>query len=349
MAPTRSLRRAVFTTVAASAAVMAAKRAADMRTAARFYERVGATTEPTDIGTFYGGFPGIWHRSDASETMHSASLEAVREMLPSSDLHPVRLPGERAIIYVSSLRHDIFSANGVDGLAMLPYGEVLVGALVTRRPAPPILPLIAPAASGMAAGAFVLHLPVTHRAARDAGRGLGYPKFTADMVLEDSIETVRMDLSEGGHRILTHTVRPAGQATVVGKPVTLYSSHEGQLLEQRVPRFGLYRRRWGRSGGQLDLGDHQVSEELRALEIDPQPFMAGYWTATRLSMPGPHPVGSAKPYLGFIGDERDLGCYIVKYPGTAPIDQYAPYASTARPLAATVELAGRAEPEMVGV
>lgn len=349
MAPTRSLRRAVFTTVAASAAVMAAKRAADMRTAARFYERVGAKVEPTEAGTFYGGFPGVWHRSDACETLHSASLEAVQAMLPTPDLYPVRLPGGRAVVDIASLRHDVFSANGVEGLAMLPYGEVFVMALVTRRPAPPLVPLVAPASSGMAVGAFVLHLPVTHRAARDGGRAMGYPKFTADMVLEDAVETVRMDVSEGGHRILTHTVHPGGQAAVDGTPVTLYSSHDGQLLEQQVPRFALRRRRWGRGGGQLDLGDHQVGEELRALDIDPQPFLTVHWSAARMSMPGPRPVGPAKPYLGYIGDERELGRYIVKYPGTAPIDQYAPFASTARPVAATVELAGRAEPEMVGV
>ena len=163
-------------------AVLAARRAADLRTAARFYERVGATTEPTDVGTFYGGFPGVWHRSDASESLHSASLEAVRAMLPTDDLYPVRLPGERAIVDVSSLRHDVFSAGGVDGLAMLPYGEVMVAVLVTRRPAPPILPLVAPAASGMAAGAFVLHLPVTTRAARDAGRAVGDRVGAAGMV-----------------------------------------------------------------------------------------------------------------------------------------------------------------------
>lgn len=336
-----SLRRVLPMTAAAAGAAIAAKRAADRREAARFYERVGEPTEPFDRGDWHGGFPGIWHGSDVSETLHAASLEAVRAMLPSPDLHPVRLPGERAVIYVGSLRHDVFTAGGVQGQALLPYGEVLIAALVTRRPAPPLLPFVAPAATGMAAGAFVLHLPVTSRAARDAGRAMGYPKFTADMEFEDSVKMIRTQLSEGGQRILTHTVWPAGRPSVNGSPMTLYSVLDGGLLEQPVPRFGLQRRRLGRRHGLLELGDHEVADELRALDIDPQPFMTAHFSAARLSMPGPHPIGSARPYLGYMGDERELGRYMVTYPGTGPIDLYAPFAPTAGPRGAISELAAK--------
>ena len=340
-----SIPRFMVAAFAAPGAAMAAKRSADRRAAARFYERVGEPAEPMSAGAFYGGFPAIWHRSEASETMHAASLEAVRAILPSQDLHPVRLPGGHAIIYVSSLRHEEFTAHGVDGLAFLPYGEVMVAALVTRRPAPPLLPLVAPASTIFALGAFVLHLPVTLKTARDGGRAMGYPKFTADIEFEDSVETVRTRLSEGGQRILTLTVRPTGRPTVTGTPVTLYSVLDGQLLEQLVPRFALQRRRWGRDGGLLELGDHQVADELRALEIDPRPFAAMHLSAARLSMPGVRAVGPASPYLGYIGDDRELGRYVVTYPGTGPIDRYAPYAPTAGPRTAISEGPARTEPD----
>ncbi len=336
-------RGVVLSAAAATAAVMLAKRSADRRAAVRFYERAGEPTEPMDVGTYYGGFPGIWHRTETSETLHTASLEAVQAMLPSPDLHPVRMPGGRAIIHVGSIRHEEFTAHGVHGFALLPYGEIAVAALVTRRPAPPLLPLVAPAFSGIAAGAFVLHLPVTSKAARDGGRAMGYPKFTADIEFEDSVETIRTRLSEGGHRILTHTVRPAGRPAETGAPLTLYSVHDGQLLEQTVPRYGLLRRRWGRDGGLLELGDHQVADELRQLEIEPQPFASMHLSAARMSMPGVKTVGPAGPYLGYIGDERELGRYVVTYPGTGPIDRYAPYASTAGPRRARAESAAPAE------
>jgi len=65
-------------------------------------------------------------------------------------------------------------------------------------------------------------------------------------------------------------------------------------------------------------------------------------------MPGPHAIGSARPYLGYIGDERELGRYLVTYPGTGPIDQYAPFAPTAGPRGAIWELAAKEVPEPVG-
>mgnify|MGYP001813374841 FL=1 len=341
------LRRALLPAAAATAALFAARRAVDRRAAARFYEHVGEPAEPIDAGAFHGGLPGVFHRSELSGTMHTASLEAVRAVLPSPDLHPVRLPGGRAIVLVASIRHEEVTASGVDGLALLPYGEIMVAAFVTRRPAPPFLPLVAPAFSGIAAGTFVLHMPVTSKAARDAGRSMGYPKFTADIKFEDSVETIRSQVSEGGHRILTHIVQPAGQPTVSGAPSTLYSVRDGQLLEQSAPSFGLLRGRWGRGSGSLELGDHQVADELRALDIQPQPFAAMQLSAARMSLPGVHTVGPAGPYLGYIGDERELGRYVVTYPGSGPIDRYAPYAPTAGPRKALAESSTPSEPELV--
>ena len=349
MGARRSLGRALMMTAAAAGGAYATKEAATRRAAARFYARTGAQTEPVDAGAFHGGGPVVWHRSEASETLHAASLDAVRAVLPSSELYPVRLPDGRAVVAVGSLQHEVMTANGVDGRALLPYGEVLVAALVTRRPAPPLLPLVAPVSTGFAAGGFVLHLPVTTKAARDGGRLLGYPKFTADIEFEDSVELCRTHLTEGGHHILTHTVWPSGRPSVTGAPLILYASLDGRLMEQQNPTYGLQRRRWGRRGGRLELGDHQVADELRMLEISPEPFLAMHVTGLRLAMTPGRPVGPAKPYLGYIGDERDLGRYVVCYPGTGPIDQYAPFAPTAGPRQAisdttpAAELAGVAD------
>ena len=333
---------------AASGAAFAAKEVATRRAAMGFYARTGERTEPLDAGAFHGGGPVVWHRSESSETLHAASLDAVRAMLPSPDLYPVRLPDGRAIVLVASLQHEVMTANGVDGRALLPYGEVTVAALVTRRPAPPLLPLVAPVRTGFGAGGFVLHLPVTTKAARDGGRMLGYPKFTADIEFEDSVERCRAHLAEGGRRILTHTVWPSGRPSVTGAPMILYASLDGRLMEQQVPTYGLQRRRWGRNGGHLELGDHQVADELRMLDISPAPFLTTHITGMRLAMTTGRPIGPAKPYLGYIGDERDLGRYVVRYPGTAPIDQYAPFAPTAGPSPAIsdttpAELAGVAD------
>jgi hypothetical protein len=344
----RTLRTGLALTGVASAAAVAAKRANARRAALRFYAPPRERLDPMDVGAFHGGSPVVWHRSESCQTLHSASFEAIAAVLPTPDLHPVRFPGGRAIVLISSFQHDVITAHGVRGRAMLPYGEVMVAALVTRRPAPALVPLVAPPATGFGAGAFVLHLPVTTREARDGGRLLfGLPKFIADMEFEDAIETCSVRLDEGGRHILTQTIRPGGPTSVLSAPLTVYSVLEGDLIAETMPTVGLQQRRPGRRGGYLELGDHQIADELRDLDISPEPFLTTRVSGLRFAMTPGRPIGSARQYLGYIGAERDLGRYLISYPNAAPIDQYAPFAPTAGPSSVVSEAS--AQPERVPV
>jgi len=308
------------------------------RAAARFYRETGPRTPAVHFGAAYAGCPVVYNRSEACQTLHTAALEAVRECLPSDDLHPVRTSADRGVIAVTSFRHGEITAHGVHGQALMPYGEVMVAVLATRRPAPPLLPLVAPRLARQTAGAFVLHLPVTHRAARDGGRlAWGYPKFIADMVFEDSLETLCCTLSEAGEEILTHTVWPRGRPSVMSESLTLYSALDGELLALDVPISGIVRQRRGPSGGRLELGDHQIADELRKLEINPEPILTRRMTDLHLALTFGQAVGAARQYLGYIGEDRDFGRYTVRYGSEAPIDMYAPPGQTAKPPAA-VEL-----------
>jgi hypothetical protein len=325
------LRGFAVGTAAAAAAIAMQQRAA-RQAAEAFYTTRLEPTEPAWIGAGYGGAPVYWHASEWIEALHTASLEAIRAALPSDDLHPVQMPNGRAMVYLAATQYGDITANGVEGLAALPYGEVWVAAAVTRRPAPPLVPLFAPAASGRAAGWFVLHLPVTTKVARDVGRLMwGYPKFMADMDFEDALSERSVRLAEGGRTILTLTVRPAGRPSIAHGATAMYSVLDGQLIETAIPSYAIQRTRWGRSGGRLDLGDHQVADELGHLDISSAPFMTRHSVGQRISMVKGRPIGPARQYLGYIGDDRDLGRYVVHYPNTAPIDRYAPFAPTAGP------------------
>lgn len=331
----QSIAGAVAIAGAAMAATLAISRGLTHRAAARFYQHTGPRTTAVHLGAAYAGSPVVYNRSEASQTLHTASLEAVRALLPTDELHPVRTASDRAVIAISSYRHHEITAHGVQGQALMPYGEVMIAALVTRRPAPPLVPLLAPGMLARATGAFVLHLPVTHRAARDGGRlGWGYPKFIADVAFEDSIETVSCTLSEGGRDILRHTLWPSGQPAVKGSTMVLYSVLEGELLALAVPMSGIVRQRWGARAGRLELGDHQVAEELAQLAIDPQPFLGRRVTDLHLALTFGHAVGEARQYLGYIGEDRDFGRYSVRYGTESPIDMYAPYGPTAKPTVA---------------
>ena len=74
-----------------------------------------------------------------------------------------------------------------------------------------------------------------------------------------------------------------------------------------------------------------MADELRKLDINPDPFLTRRLTELRLAMTWGHAVGQAQQYLGYIGEDLDFGRYVVRYPGEAPIDMYAPFAPTAGP------------------
>lgn len=309
-----------------------------------FYDLALSRSHPKQWGAGYGGSPIVFHRTESVEAFFPADIEALRAALPTPDLHPVTLPGGRGIVFIAALQYEDVTANGVDGCAALPYGEVMVAVPVTRRRAPPLLPLLAPPGAPIEAGGFVLHLPVTTRVARDAGRLIwGLPKFVANMTFDDSMRERGVALSEGGHEILRFVARPGGRPAVARESNLLYSVLGADLLESRVPSSGIRRLRWGRQGGTLELGDHQVADELRQLGIGSEPWLTAEYTAQRVAMTTGTRIGMAKPYLGYIGEDRDLGVYEIRYPGTAPIDRYSPFAKTAGPGRAIASMAGPVE------
>jgi hypothetical protein len=324
---------------AGAVAAGAARRALSGR-APDFYDLPLEHSEPKQYGVAYGGMPIVLHRVESFEAFFLADVEAIRAVLPSPDLHPVVMPGGRGVAFVGAIQYGDFTAEGVDGFAGPPYGEVMIGVPVTRRPAPPFLPLIVRPASPIGAGWFVLHLPVTTRVARDGGRlGWGLPKFVADMEFADSASERSVVLSEGGHEILRFTARPTGRPSTVRESNLLYSVLGTDLIETKVPSVGIRRVRWGARGGSLELGDHQVADELRNLGIAAEPWLTADHVAQRMAFALGKRIGPAKQYLGYIGEDRDLGRYITKYPNTSPIDRYGP-------IAATASVAGRGKREI---
>ncbi|HYB39739.1 MAG TPA: acetoacetate decarboxylase family protein [Mycobacterium sp.] len=138
-----------------------------------------------------------------------ASYDAVRDVLPSSDLHPVRWFDGRAAVLIAAMRYHEVSVRHADGTPDLlaPYGEVLIAALVTRRPLQRGLPLLLPTMQGL--GGFVLDLPVTTAEACDLGRKLfGLPKFVADMDFREEPTQRQVKISEGDAEIMTLRVCP---------------------------------------------------------------------------------------------------------------------------------------------
>jgi hypothetical protein len=244
--------------------------------------------------------PIYYYRDDFFLLALTADRDRVAAMLPSPRLHPVRLPGGRTIVVVAAMNYLETSIG--------PYGEVAVSALVVHGPRAPWTPLPAIRESNCPGfGNLVLHLPVTNRAARDAGRGeWGYRKFVADMDFQITPRFKECRLAEGGRHILTLRVTSRGRLVQERGPLVTYSVRDGELLKTNVVNRGVYRRAWFPRDSLLELGEHPVSESLRALKLSPKPLQARSYLERFGALPAGETVERGlSPWEGRQGGERE--------------------------------------------
>lgn len=317
------MRRSIATAIGVAAAVgaaAAARRITDREDS--FYGWDGERRPLARMGAARFSLPITYHRSEQVVSVHAVAFTAVRAILPTDALHPVRLPDGHALLAVTAARYLEGTADGMDARE-LPYGETMIMVFVTPTPQPPLVPILRallPANGRPPMGGFLLHLATTERAGRDLGRALGYPAFVGDFAFEDDLHERRVRVTEGGHEILRQTVATRGRVTADRRPSVIYTVRGEDLLETVSPCSGYLQQGIGPRSGTLELGDHPVADMLRGLEPSPIPVVTRSYLNMRLMIPAPRVVGAARPYTGYIGSEREHGAYTVSYPDGSVID-----------------------------
>ncbi|GAB2456950.1 acetoacetate decarboxylase family protein [Jatrophihabitans fulvus] len=292
-----------------------ARRCRARRRRGAFYEWTWPRPEVTVDGRQLRG-PVLYHPFETFRTIHLATAQRVRAVLPSADLEPVLWWDGRAAVVVAAMRYREITVRDVrEGPVLVePYGEVMVGALVTRGRRPRPLAALLPDVTGV--GVFVLDLPVTTTEARDLGRSLwGLPKYVADMEFHDGAETRVVRLAEAGKEILRLSIQPGGRVVRSEEVVTLYSVRGTDLVETVMPWRGWYRRRWGGAAGQLVVGsDHPTADRLARLDVARRPLVALDFLDARAILPGGTTIGTARPYAGHVAGREDASL-TVTFPG----------------------------------
>lgn len=244
--------------------------------------------------------PVLYHRDDAFGLFYTADLDKVSQLMPSPSLHPVRLPGNRSAA-------GVFAFNYID-TSIGPYGEVAIVVPVVHGKKPPttLIPLLLES-KYPGFGLLVLHLPVTHPEARDAGRGQwGYTKFTADMRFTITPEFMECQLQEGDHHILSLRVARQGLAMRDKKPLVTYSVLNRDLIKTTIPQTGAHRLAIGPKKSYLELGSHPVANTLHSLEMAPNPLLSRYYLERGAILPAGTVVESGvMPLEGYHGDDQE--------------------------------------------
>ena len=250
--------------------------------------------------------PILYFREDSFVLFFTADEEKVRALLPVETLYPVVVSKGRAVIGIAAFNY-IETTIG-------PYGELGVAVPVVHGKRPvPVWPLLREASfSGF--GMFVLHLPVTTRIARDAGRLVwGYPKFVADMCFTVLPEYIECELSEGERHVLTMRVARKGFIKKDSRPLVTYSVKDGELIRTVIDQRAIYMFELFPDGAFLKLGDHPVAEELKGLGLSKKPFASRVYLYRPAILPEGEVVERAVgEYKGYAGEDRE-GKLQVKY------------------------------------
>jgi hypothetical protein len=250
--------------------------------------------------------PILYFRDDFFALYFSADARKVSLLVPSDNLHPVLLPNKKAVVAVGAFNYLETSIG--------PYGEVIVGVPVVygKEPVPLLPAMLESRYPGF--GVLVLHLPVTTKTARDAGRGeWGYTKFVADMRFSITPEFQECEMSENGESILTLRVARKGFFMKDRKPIHSYSVKEGRLIRTTIPQKGAFRQALRPGGSFLRLGRHPVSEAIRNMGLSERPLLSKYYVERAAVLPAGEAIEENVSALdGYFGEDRE-GERIVSY------------------------------------
>jgi hypothetical protein len=286
--------------------------------------------------------PAAYLRNEGVVGIFPASLDAVRAILPSEDLHPVRLGRGRAAVAVSAflyLRWFYRTDRGARIVRAEPYGEVIVSPLCTHGgAAPPMLSLFdVPLPRRWRLAMFVQHMPVTSREALTAGRMVAnFPKFVGDMEFVEDAEGTTVRLAEGEREILELRVQRRGRPRLLNDPSPYFTVRDGRLLRGDLAQqaAALVSARSG-TASLRGLGQHPVADDLRALGIEDRSFGSQHFLSFSAMMGPSADVGPCRDHDGYRGTDREHGRLTVQYLGSDPIDLYAgqqpPTARTSTP------------------
>lgn len=190
----------------------------------------------------------------------SVDAEAAQALIAPTGLEVARMRPGKAIASLAAVRYE-------DG-DLDRYNEVAVAFVVRRHDAPETTSARrAMEVVRNRTGVYIHHLPVDQSFTLEAGRTIwGYPKFLADIEIDEQPKATRVTLRHDGVLVLSLTVR-RGIKVWFGLPnLPTYTFMDGVL--RRTPWETFPEGTRARIGGAtLELGSHPIADELRSIGL----------------------------------------------------------------------------------
>ena len=198
--------------------------------------------------------------------VYSMPLECAREAVTPPQLHPITLPGQRALAVLCTFEYPQSSIG--------PYREFAVGIVVRSKPQSGPFSVLDLFSARPDTGAWMLSMPVTSETARHYGVDLfGFPKFVASIDVEHASSVCTTTVADAGSTLLRTTV-PLGPGLKMPVPwLVTYTQKTGQVLRTRIKTQWWVTLSSG-SGTRIEIADcdHPMTEVLRSLKFSKTPI-----------------------------------------------------------------------------
>lgn len=217
-------------------------------------EPVAIPVEVRDARSWFASFP--------------VPLAAARELIAYTGLDPATTIAGRAMLSLAFVRY-VDSDLG-------PYHEVAIAVLVRGVGAS------ASSATGKP-GVLIHQLPVNQTFTCAAGREIwGFPKFLAQIEIVEGRRADRCTLTHDGAHVLTLSIGHGVPAPIRDTALDAYSFSDGVLRRTRWSLDGSGPR-VRPAGARLELGQHPIAGELRALGLPHAAMMSGSLRRVRMT------------------------------------------------------------------
>jgi hypothetical protein len=188
------------------------------------------------------------------------SAQAAQALIARTGLEIAEMRPGKAVATLAAVRYE-------DG-DLDRYNEVAVAFLVRTHDAGPASTLRrSMEVARNKTGVYIHHLPVNQGFTLEAGRTIwGYPKFMADIGIDERSQETTITLSSDGSHVLSLTVRKGIKPWPRVPNLPTYTFLDGLL--RRTPWETAPQGTHGRFGGaSLELGTHPIADELRSLGL----------------------------------------------------------------------------------
>ena len=258
--------------------------------------------------------PGLYHPHRMIGGVFTVDLAAARERMPSGNLHPVRWGRGRAAALVAGACNSCLT--GPEGEEPCAFGASSFNLVVTHgdHDAPPYIPLLGlPVPEAMRYGIVPIHMGETARPPIELGRLVfGTPKFLVDLRYEQRGDHDRVVMTDGGTMVWTLTVDTTGTPKPFDEQNPVYGALDGELLAAPMRSAGVQVQGRGAACATLELGDHPVAEDLRALDITTQGTASMFQPYRVAVLAAPEVLGPADGHVPrFEGSDAEFGRMIL--------------------------------------